>query len=347
MNSNNFFNGIISSKEPYIIAEIGANYNGDMRLAKKMIESAKECGCNAVKFQSWTKKSLFANKYYQQQSHLVDENFGNLEEMVDKFSLSEREHIILKEYCDKEKITFCSTPIAREEIDLLDSIGVPFFKVASMDLNNLPFLEYMAKKNKTIILSTGMGNLAEIETALNTIYNAGNKKIILLHCIAIYPPEDKILNLRNIEMLNKTFNVPVGFSDHTIGTTIPLAAITLGAKVIEKHFTLDKTMPGWDHAISADPVEMASIVREGKRIITSLGSYERAISEIEMKQRESFRTSIVTKEKIKKGEKIEENKLDFKRPGTGIKPDEIKYIIGRRVNRDIDEDELIKWEYLE
>jgi len=341
-----FYNEIIARKEPYIIAEIGANHNGDIKLAKNMIDKAKDCGCDAVKFQSWSKTSLFTKNFYKEKNQFVDENFGTLEEMVEKFSLSKEKHIILKKYCDRKRITFCSTPTTPEEVDMLDEFKVPFFKVASMDLNNLSFLKYIAEKGKTIILSTGMGSLAEIETALNAIYETGNKEVILLHCVAIYPPDDKIINLRNIEMLNKTFSIPVGFSDHTIGTSIPLAAITLGAKVIEKHFTLDKTLPGWDHAVSANPEEMKIIVEEEKRIVNALGKYSRVVSEQEMKQRESFRRSIVTNRKIKKGEILQKADIDFKRPGTGIRPDEIRYILGRKLNKDINADELIKWEDL-
>ena len=341
-----FYNEICMRKEPYIIAEIGANHNGDINLAKKMIDKAKDCGCDAVKFQSWSKKSLFTKNFYKEQNQFKDNNFGTLEEMVEKFSLSKKDHAVLKEYCDNKKITFFSTPFSFEEVDMLDELKVPFFKVASMDLNNLSFLKYVSEKGQTIILSTGMGSLAEIETALNIIYETGNKEVILFHCIAIYPPDDKIINLRNIEMLNKTFSIPVGFSDHTIGTSIPLAAIALGAKVIEKHFTLDKTLPGWDHAVSANPEEMKVIVEEGKRIVTSLGEYRRVVSEQEKKQIESFRRSVVTKRNIKEGEILQKENLDFKRPGTGIRPDEIKYILGRKVNKDIDEDELIKWEDL-
>ncbi len=344
--TSNFYNEIITKKESYIIAEIGANHNGNIKLAKEMIDKAKECGCDAVKFQSWTKYSLLTKNFYKEQNQFADKNFGTLEEMVEKFSLSKKEHIVLKEYCDNKKITFCSTPSTSEEVDMLDELKVPFFKVASMDLNNLSFLKYIAEKGKTIILSTGMGSLAEIETALNNIYETGNGEVILLHCIAVYPPDDKILNLRNIEMLNKTFDIPVGFSDHTIGTSISLAAITLGAKVIEKHFTLDKTLPGWDHAVSANPEEMKIIVEEGKRIVRALGKFKRVVSEKEMKQRESFRRSVVVKRKIKEGEILQKLDIDFKRPGTGIRPDEIKYILGRKVNKDINEDELINWEDL-
>ena len=344
---NEFYNKLVNREYPYIIAEIGANHNGDIKLAKKMIDKAKECGCDAVKFQSWSKESLFTKGFYKGKNQFVDEKFGTLKEMVEKFSLSKKEHIVLKEYCNNKKITFCSTPTTPEEADMLDELEVPFFKVSSMDLNNLSFLKYIAEKSKAIILSTGMGSLAEIETALNTIYKVGNKEVILLHCIAIYPPDDTIMNLRNIEMLSKTFNIPIGFSDHTIGTSIPLAAITLGVKVIEKHFTLDKALPGWDHAVSANPDEMKIIVEEGKRIIRALGKYNRVISKAEINQRNSFRRSIVSKKKLKKGEVIKESKLNYKRPGTGIRPNEIKYILGRKVNKDINADELIKWEDLD
>ena len=344
---SDFYQNIIEREEPYIIADIGANHNGDIELAKKMINELKNCGCDAVKFQSWTKDSLFAKGFYKEKSKFVDEKFGTLEEMVEKFSISKKDHITLKKYCDKKNITFCSSSFSFEEVDMLDELDVPFFKVASMDLNNLRFLEYIANKGKPIILSTGMGTLYEIDKAINTIFQTGNNKVIILHCVSIYPPKDDILNLKNMLMLNESFGLPVGFSDHTIGTSIPLAAIALGAKIIEKHFTLDKTLPGWDHAVSADPGEMKTIIEEGKRIVKALGKYPRVVSEAEIEQRKSFRRSIVTKRNLKKGEIIREKDVDFKRPGTGIRPDESKYIVGRKVNKNIDEDKLIGWEDFE
>lgn len=343
---NDFYQNVIEREEPYIVADIGANHNGDMKLAKKMIDELVSIGCDAAKFQSWSKKSLFTKRFYKEKSQFVDEKFGTLEEMVEKFSISKNEHIILRDYCRERKITFYSTPFSFEEVDMLEKLRVPFFKVASMDLNNLAFLEYIANKEKPIILSTGMGSLAEIETALDIIYRAGNKEVILLHCVSIYPPDDVIINLKNIRMLKETFGIPVGFSDHTIGTSIPLAAIALGAKIIEKHFTLDKRLPGWDHVVSADPKEMKIIVKDGKRIVKALGRYERVVSEAEMEQRKSFRRSIVTKRYIKKGETITEKDLSLKRPGTGIRPNEMKYILGRKVDRDIGKDELINWKDL-
>ena len=343
---NNFFEKIINNKEPYVIADIGANHNGDMKLAKKMIDELVSIGCDAAKFQSWSKKSLFTKGFYKEKSQFVDKKFGTLEEMVEKFSISREDHIELKHYCDKKDIAFCSTPFSFKEVDMLEQLEVPFFKVASMDLNNLSFLEYIAKKKKPIILSTGMGSLAEIEIALNTIYKAGNNEVILLHCVSIYPPDDTIINLKNIVMLRETFGIPVGFSDHTIGISIPLAAIAIGAELIEKHFTLDKNLPGWDHKVSANPEEMEKIVKEGKRIVNALGSRKRIVSESEMEQRKSFRRSIVTKRNLKEGEIIKEDDLDFKRPGTGIHPDELKYVIDRKLKHDIAEDKTIFWEDL-
>ncbi len=341
-----FYRKIVERKEPYIIADIGANHNGDIELAKKMINELKNCGCDAAKFQSWTKDSLFAKGFYKEKSQFVDEKFGTLEEMVEKFSISKKDHITLKKYCDKKNITFCSSSFSFEEVDMLDELDVPFFKVASMDLNNLKFLEYIANKGKPIILSTGMGTLYEIDKAINTIFQTGNNKVIILHCVSIYPPKDDILNLKNMLMLNESFGLPVGFSDHTIGTSIPLAAIALGAKIIEKHFTLDKTLPGWDHKVSANPEEMKVIVNEGKRIIKAKGNYTRFVSDDEIEQRKSYRRSAVAKKNLNKGQILTEDDIDFKRPGIGIKPDELKYIIGRMLKKNIENDEFINWDDL-
>lgn len=334
-----FYEKIVNSFNSFVIAEIGANHNGDIKLAKKLIDEAINCGCDAVKFQSWSKESLYTKSFYK-------DNIG-LEKTMEELSLSKEEHINLNDYCKENNIIFFSTPTTPEEVDMLEELDVPFFKVASMDLNNLPFIKYIALKGKPIILSTGMGTLSEIEEALNTIYKVGNREVVLLHCVSIYPPDDSIVNLKNMLMLKETFGLPVGFSDHTIGISIPLAAIASGAKVVEKHFTLDKTLPGWDHAVSANPEEMKTIVQEGRRIIKALGSYQRIISEAEIEKRKSFRRSIVTKRDIKKGETIREEDLTSKRPEIGIKPSEIKYVVGRKVNRDISEDEIITWEDLE
>jgi len=329
---------------PYIIAEIGANHNGDMDLAKKIIDSATNCGCDAVKFQSWNKKSLISNTSYKQNTIFNDskkKHFGSLEEMVDKYFLRVEQHFELKNYCKSKGIDFCSTPFSKEEVDLLNEVDVEFYKVASMDINNYPLLQYVAQFNKPILLSTGMANLGEIEKAIKIIENERNFKIIILHCIAIYPPENKDLNLKNITMLQKTFGYPVGFSDHSLGFVAPLTSVALGACVIEKHFTTDKSLPGWDHAISANPEEMKKIIEGSKIVYESLGNFKRTVSKAEEEKKKVFRRSIVLKKDLKKGDIIKEEDISLKRPGTGFSPDEIKFVIGKKLKRDFEADYLL------
>lgn len=334
---------------PYVIAEIGANHNGDMNLAKKMIDSAKQCGCDAVKFQSWTPDSLIAKEEYdrnQQYNDSPQKHFGSLKEMVEKYYLRPEQHRELKRYCDKIGIEFCSTPFSEDEADLLEELGVPFYKIASMDINNPILLKHVAGKGKPIILSTGMASLAEIENAIKTIESEGNHQMILLHCIAIYPPAYEDINLNNIPMLCQTFGYPVGFSDHTIGISIPLASVALGSCVIEKHFTLDKDLPGWDHAVSANPEEMKVIVEESRNIARAMGTYQRVVSQAEEEKKLKFRRSIVVNKDLKEGHILTLDDLTFKRPETGIRPDEVLYVIGRAIKSDMSCDDVLYWENL-
>ncbi|MCF8026060.1 MAG: N-acetylneuraminate synthase family protein [Desulfobacteraceae bacterium] len=334
---------------PYVIAEIGANHNGDMDLARQMIDAAKGCGCHAVKFQSWTPDSLIAREEYDKNQVFTDspkKHFGSLREMVKTYYLREDQHRELKQYCDKQGIDFCSTPFSPGEVDLLAELDVPFIKVASMDINNPDLLKYIADQQKPVLLSTGMATLAEIEKAVQVIEAQGNRRIILLHCIAIYPPAYEDIHLHNIPMLANTFGYPAGFSDHSIGASIPLAAAALGAYVIEKHFTMDKDMPGWDHDISADPQEMKTIVEEAEKVCTALGSYRRTVSEAEMEKRKKFRRSIVITRKLSAGHVLRDEDITFKRPGTCIAPDEKAYILGRKLARDLYEDDVLRWEDL-
>ena len=250
---------IYNFSSPYVIAEIGANHNGDMNLAKSMIISAAECGAHAVKFQSWSPKSLIAKEEYDRNQKYDDspkKHFGSLKEMVEKYYLREEQHYELKAFCDSINVDFCSTPFSESEVDLLDKCEVPFYKIASMDINNVQLLNYIAERGKPVILSTGMATISEIDNAAQLLYKKGCNEISLLHCISIYPPAFEDINLNNITMLQQTFGVPIGFSDHSIGFSIPLASVALGACIIEKHFTTDKNLPGWDHLISADPYEM-------------------------------------------------------------------------------------------
>lgn len=332
---------------PYIIAEIGANHNGDMDLAKRMIDSAVECGADAVKFQSWTNKSLIAQAEYDSNQKYDDspkKHFGSLKEMVDKYYLREEQHYLLKAYCDEKGVDFCSTPFSEQEVDLLNDLDVPFFKVASMDVNNLRLLKYIASKGKPVLVSTGMSTLSEIELAVKTIEDAGNDNIVLLHCISIYPPDPKDIHLNNITMLQKMYpKYPIGFSDHTIGVSVPIAAVALGAAVIEKHFTTDKDLPGWDHEVSANPEEMKFIVEQSRIVNEALGNFERTVSIAEQNKKSKFRRSIVLTRDMNEGDTITENDITFKRPGTHIRPDEEKYVIGRKLNRHMKTDELLNW----
>jgi N-acetylneuraminate synthase len=274
-------------------------------------------------------------------------HFGSLREMVEKYYLRTEQHYELKEYCRKVGIEFCSTPFSNEEADILEDLDVAFYKIASMDINNLDLLHHVALKKKPILLSTGMSTLAEIENAVKTIEEAGNHQIILLHCIAIYPPAFEDINLKNIPMLRQTFGHPVGFSDHTLGISICLAAVALGSCVIEKHFTLDKELPGWDHEISANPREMQAIVEESRNVVKALGAYRRIVNQAEHAKKSKFRRSIVVNKDIGKGAVIQADDLLFKRPGTGIRPDEIQYVINRKLKRNLQKDDLLHWDDLQ
>ena len=334
--------------KPYVIAEIGSNHNGDIELAKKLIRLAKEAGADCVKFQSWSKETIFSNKVYQSNYFLADDYRNRsdytLEAIVEAYSVSENELLELKNLADEIGIDCSSTPFSKKEVDfLVNEMKTPFIKVASMDLNNYPFLDYIAKKNLPIVISTGLSSLDEIERAIQTIESAGNNQICILHCISIYPPDDNQVNLRNIQTLQSLYPYPIGFSDHTIGTSIPLASVALGACLIEKHFTLDKNMEGWDHKVSADFNELKGICSQSARISDALGS-TRITAQENQEKKDAFRRSIVTTRSISIGEIIGIGDIDFKRPGEGLSPGEMKYVVGKAAKRDLEKDSII---YLE
>lgn len=332
--------------KPYIIAELGSNHNGDMKLAKKLIIEAKESGADCVKFQSWSKDSIFARKKYEDNYFIADDYRDRtdytLEEIVDAYSISEEELLEMKKFADKIGIDCTSTPFSKKEADfLVEKLETPFIKVASMDLNNYPFLEYLAAKGKPMVIATGLSELYEIDKAIKTIENTGNKNIVILHCVSTYPPEDKDVNLNNIRTLMKAYpEYPIGFSDHTLGTEIPLASIALGACLIEKHFTLDKDMEGWDHKVSATKDEMKNIVSASKRIVDAMGSFRITATESDEKKRE-FRRSIVLTKEMKKGQIIKADDLDYKRPGGGFDPEMTEFIVGRTVNKALEFDHIL------
>lgn len=331
---------------PYVIAEIGANHNGDMELAKKMIDVAKECGADCVKFQSWSKDTIFSKKVYDDNYFLRDDYRNRsdytLESIVDKYHIGIEKHKMLKEYCNSIGIEFNSTPFSKAEVDLLiDELHVPFIKVASMDLNNTPFLEYIATKKTPVVISTGLCEISDVADAIKILNENECPEVILLHCVSIYPPEDTQVNLNNIDMLRQTFGCKVGYSDHTLGTIAPIMSMAKGVCIIEKHFTLDKDMVGWDHKISANPEELKQICEAARVGYKMLGSYTKVVNE-NRERRDAFQRSIVAARSIKKGEIIKAEDLDYKRPGSGISPKYYRFIIGKTAKRDLQYDEIIQ-----
>lgn len=340
---------VYNFSKPYIIAEIGANHNGDMNLAKEMITSAKNCGADCAKFQSWSPTSLIAKEEYDRNQKYDDspkKHFGSLKDMVDTYYLRDEQHFELKEFCDSIGIDFCSTPFSNSEADLLDRCGVGFYKVASMDINNYQLLNRLAGRGKPVILSTGMATLSEIDKAVELLVKNGTQEIALLHCISIYPPLYEDINLNNITMMQRTFGLPIGFSDHTIGFSIPLASVALGACIIEKHFTTDKDLPGWDHEISANPFEMKIICEESANIQKSMGSFKKIVSEAEEAKKSKFRRSLVVNKNLPQGHVLTAEDIISKRPGTGISPDLIDQVVGRTLQSNVNEDTLLYWENL-
>lgn len=330
---------------PYVIAEIGANHNGDMELAKKMVRIAKECGADAAKFQSWSKDTVFSRKVYDDNYFLRDDYRNRsdytLEQIVDKYHIGIKQHRELKVYCDEIGIDFVSTPFSKGEVDLLIELNVPFIKVASMDLNNIPFLKFIAQSKKPVVISTGLCGLADVSDAVDTLRNNGCSHIYLLHCVSIYPPSDDQVNLNNIDLLRMAFGLPTGYSDHTLGSIAPIMSIAKGVCIIEKHFTLDKNMEGWDHKVSADPNELKAICEAAEHGYKMLGSFSKVINE-DTERRNAFQRSIVAARPIKKGEIFREEDIDYKRPGTGIPPKYYEFIIGKEAKRDIAYDEMLK-----
>jgi sialic acid synthase SpsE len=332
--------------KPYIIAELGSNHNGNMVLAKRMIVEAKEAGADCVKFQSWSKDTIFAREKYKDNFFIADDyrdrDDYTLEQIVEEYSISENELLDMKKFADEIGIDCSSTPFSKSEADfVVDKLESPFIKVASMDLNNLPFLDYLARKNLPIIISTGLSELYEIDKAVKTIELAGNTQIVILHCVSTYPPVDSDVNLNNLKTLMASYpEYCVGFSDHTIGVEIPLAAVAMGACLIEKHFTLDKNMEGWDHKVSATKDELAVIVRGAQRIGDALGSHRITATESDEKKAE-FRRSIVLTRDMKAGDKLSFDDIDYKRPGTGIKPEMTEFIVGMKVNKDLEFDHIL------
>lgn len=331
--NDNFLIG--NYEKPYIIAEINSSHNGCFETAKTMIDKAKEVGCNCVKFQSWSTETLYSASYYNE-NPLV-------KRIVEKFSLTANELYELSKYCLKVGISFSSTPYSTEEVDFLaDKCKVPFIKIASMEINNHEFLKYIGNKGIPVVLSTGMAEMDEIKKAVTDLEVTGNHKIVILHCVSIYPAPPLTINLNNIHSFRKEFpKYPIGFSDHTPGIETANAATALGACLIEKHFSLDNKKIGMDNNMAIEPIEMAQLVQGCHNVYEAMGSTKRVVSDAEYKQRKKMRRSVIAAVDIEEGTTLTIDMLGAKRPGEGIPPDKLSTLVGRVVNCSIKKDTMI------
>lgn len=320
---------------PYIVSEVNSSHNGSMELAKQMIDASVKIGCDCVKFQSWSVCSLYSRTYYD--ANPIAKRF------VKKFSLSPNQLKELADYCKEKSISFSSTPYSEEEVDfLVEECDVPYIKIASMELNNPRFLRYIGGKHVPVILSTGMSTIDEVDRAIDVLHAVGVEQMAILHCVSIYPTILTNVNLNNMIGLRERYGMhPVGFSDHTEGDAAAVAAAALGAGVIEKHLTLDKSKVGMDNGMATEPEEFTALVKKCRDVQIALGSKKRVLTRQELDQRKNMRRSIVTVRDIGKGEIIKESDLYAKRPGTGIAPDQIDRVIGRKTTKEIMADTVI------
>lgn len=330
-------------KKTFIIAEAGVNHNGDINLAKKMIDKAIESGVDAIKFQTFISEKVISK--FAEQAEYQKQNIGKVEsqlEMVKKLEISFKHFIELKAYCDDKKILFLSTAFDETSMEFLNNLGLEIFKIPSGEITNLPYLRKIGSLKKRVILSTGMSTLGDIEKALEILRTSGTTDITILHCNTEYPTPIGDVNLKAMNTIRDAFKVEIGYSDHTLGIEVPIAAVALGATVIEKHFTLDKTMEGPDHRASLEPEELKEMVRCIRSIEQALGDGIKKLTESESKNINIARKSIVANKYIKKDEIFTEDNLTIKRPGDGISPMQWDEIIGRESKKEFKEDELIE-----
>ena len=326
----------------YIIAEAGVNHNGSFELACKMIDAAKKAGVDCIKFQTFKSCNLVSHNAQKADYQKKTTGDSSQEEMLKTLELSYDEFLSLKKHCDRLGICFLSTPFDLESINFLDSIDIPFWKLPSGEITNLPYLVAIAKTERPVVMSTGMCEMDEIGAAIKVLKENGTKNIKLLHCNTEYPTPFEDVNLRAMQMMHDTFGLDVGYSDHTPGIEVPIAAVAMGASIIEKHFTLDRNMEGPDHKASLEPDELAAMVRAIRNIEQALGSGIKEPSISEKKNIAIARKSIVAAKHINKGEILTEDNLTAKRPGSGVSPMKWFEVIGTKAIRDFEEDDLIE-----
>lgn len=333
----------------YIIAEAGVNHNGNLSTAKKMVDVAKKAGANAIKFQTFKADKLLLKdtpkaKYSEDPSN-PDENFYTL---LKKLELDEEMHHELIDYCSKVGITFLSTPFDKWSVDLLDSLGISAFKVSSGDIDNLPFFEYLISKKKPILFSTGTANFDEVRQLVSFFRAKNFNQLVVFQCTSSYPTPFEYVNLNVLKSYQEAFpEIISGFSDHSPGIYMGIAAVALGAKVIEKHFTLDKSASGPDHKASLEPPELSEYIKAIRLTEKALGSPEKMLTEVEKDVKIVARKSIVARTNILAGTRLSSSMLTTKRPAKGISPSAYYQILGKKVKRNILEDEYIKWQDLE
>jgi len=327
----------------YIIAEAGVNHNGRLDLALKLCDAAKECGVDAIKFQTWKTELIIAEgtkmaEYQKNNLNTEESQF----DMLKKLELSYDQFTTIKEYCNKIGIQFLSTADETESLDFLCELGIPFIKLGSGDINNVPYLRYVAGKGIPVILSTGMSSMKDVVLAYDTLKEAGADDITVLHCTTNYPCPMNEVNLRSMITIKDTLKCRVGYSDHTMGTEVPVAAVALGAKVIEKHFTLDRNMEGPDHPASLEPHELKEMVRQIRNIETALGNGIKEPNESERKISSVVLKKILAKKKIRKGEILSADNLTIKRAESGISAEYWDLIVDTEARYDYNIDEPIR-----
>ena len=334
-------------RSAFIIAEAGVNHNGSLDLALKLVDAARDAGADAVKFQTFRAESLAtasAHKaaYQERTTSSAETQF----DMLKRLELDAEAHRKLIDHCHSVGIQFLSSPFDLESADLLEKMGVPLYKIPSGEITNLPYLRHIARKGRPLIVSTGMCTLGEVEEAIQTLRDSGATDITLLHCVTEYPAPFDEINLRAMHTMHKAFGLPVGYSDHSPGIEIAIAAVALGAVVLEKHFTLDRSLPGPDHAASLEPAELKQMVSSIRHVHAALGNGIKAPAKCEIPNISVARKSLVAARSLVAGHRIETDDLAIKRPGNGIAPRQQQDLVGRTLRQDVKKDELLRWDHL-
>jgi N-acetylneuraminate synthase len=331
----------------YVIAEAGSNHDRKLAQALKLIDVAVEAGADAVKFQTYSAEELYSRRTptmsYLKKEKLTKDG-ESVWQLIKRIEMPREWHTELAAYCREKRVHFLSTPFDLKAVDQLEAVDCPAYKIASYEVLHLPLLKRVAETRKPVILSTGMASLGDIETALETLQTHGATQVVLLHCAINYPPRFEDVNLRAMTTMRQAFQRPVGFSDHTTGITVDIAAVALGATVIEKHYTLDRKLPGPDHAFAIEPDELRAMVKGIRECEAALGSAIKGRTAAEEEMYRLGRRSLVAATAIRKGTRITADMIAVKRPGFGIPTTMMDVVLGRTAQRDIEEDEILAWE---